>query len=101
MDLITTTPGLFHIAEQIFSNLDRNSLLQCFEVNEHWANILRNPWFWFKRMKQNTKLSKEDQKEWMVFCEKLNKLNLTNNMTIELNYIYSRLEKSQTIFVNT
>ena len=94
MDLITTTPGLFHIAEQIFSNLDRNSLLQCCEVNEHWANILRNPWFWFNRMKQNTKLSQEDQKEWEDFCEKLNKLNLTKDMTPGLNFIYGQLEDS-------
>ena len=77
MDRITKTPGLIHIAEQIFSNLDRNDILQCQEVNKYWASILRNPWFWYNRMTQNTTLSREHQKEWMDFCEKLNKLVLT------------------------
>ena len=80
MDIITRTPGLFHIAENIFSHLDRKSLWQCQKVNDHWWNILMKPWFWFNRMKQNTKLSKEHQNEWMRFCEKLSKLNLTKDM---------------------
>ena len=73
MDRITRTPGLIHIAEQIFSNLERNDLMQCQEVNEYWASILRNPWFWYHRMTQKTILSQEHQKEWMDFCEKLSK----------------------------
>ena len=97
MDLITTTPGLLHIAEQIFSNLDRNDLLQCQEVNESWASILRNPWFWYKRMMKNTTLSEEHQREWSNFCEKLSKLNLTKDMTRGLNNIYEDLEYSQTL----
>ena len=53
MDRLTTTPGLIHIAENIFSNLERRDLLQCQEVNESWARILRNPWFWYNRLKKN------------------------------------------------
>ena len=97
MDLITKTPGLIHIAEEIFSNLDGNSLLECQEVNEHWGSILRNPWFWYNRMTQNTTLSQEHQKEWMNFCEKLNKLDLTKDMTPGLNFIYKHLEDSVTL----
>ena len=74
MDLITKTPGFVHIAEEIFSNLDRNSLLDCQKVNKYWASILRNPWFWFHRMTQHKILSQEHKNEWMDFCEKLNKL---------------------------
>ena len=77
MDLITRTPGLVHIAEQIFSNLERNDLLQCQEVNEYWGSILRNPWFWYNRMMKNSTLSQEHRKEWRDFCEKLSKSNLT------------------------
>merc|ERR1719510_1632336 len=97
MDLITRTPGLIHIAEQIFSNLDRNDLLRCQEVNEYWASILRNPWFWYNRMTQNNRLSQEHQKEWMDFCEKLYKLNLTKDMAPGLNFIYKQLEDSVTL----
>ena len=62
MDRITRTPGLIHIAEQIFSNLERNDLMQCQEVNEYWASILRIPWFWYNRMTQNTTLSSNASK---------------------------------------
>ena len=98
MDLITRTPGLIHIAEKIFTNLDRKELLQCQKVNEYWAIILRNPWFWYQRMTQNnTLLSEENQKEWMDFCEKLSKLDLTRDMIPGLNLIYTCLEKSVTL----
>ena len=97
MDLITKTPGLQHIAEQIFSNLDFISILQCQKVNDHWWNIIMKPLFWFNKMKKNTKLSQEHQNEWMIFIEKLSKLNLTKDMTKPLNYIFGQLEDSVTV----
>ena len=97
MDLITKTPGFIHIAEEIFSNLDRNSLLDCQKVNEYWGSILRNPWFWFHRMTQRKILSQEHKNEWMDFCEKLSKLKFTNDMTHGLNFIYGCLEDSWTL----
>ena len=97
MDLITITPGLIHIAEEIFSNLDRNSLLECQKVNEYWGSILRNPWFWFRRMEHYAKLSEEHQSEWKEFCEKLCKLKLTEDLTQYLNLIYGQLEDSMTL----
>ena len=98
MDKITRTPGLHHIAEQIFSNLDRISLQECQKVNIHWWNILIKPWFWFNRMKTNGKLSLEHQKEWMTFCEKLSKTNFTKDMTLPLNCIYGELDNSMTLY---
>jgi len=59
-----------------------------------WGSILRNPWFWFRRMEHYAKLSEEHQKEWKDFCEKLSKLNLTKDIIPPLNYIYSKLEDS-------
>ena len=100
MDLITKTPGLIHIAEQIFSNLERNDLLQCQEVNEYWGSILRNPWFWYDRMLKNSTLPalpQEHRKEWRDFCEKLSKSNLTKDMTLGLNLIYEELEQSRSL----
>ena len=52
MDLITKSPGLYHIAEQIFLELNHENLLQCEDVNKNWKNILdsedANSRFWFK-----------------------------------------------------
>ena len=97
MDLITRSQGLRHIAEQIFLNLDKNDLLRCQEVNEYWASILRDPWLWYRKKIQNTKLTQEHQKEWMNSCERLSTLNLTKDITSGLNFIYERLEKSGTL----
>ena len=97
MDQITRTPGLIQIAEQIFSNFVIKDLFQCQNVNEYWASILRNPWFWYKRMAQKNILTEMQQKEWSNFCDKLNKLDLTKEMTIGLNFIYERLEDSVTL----
>jgi len=83
MDLIIRTPGLIDVAEKIFSNLERKDLLQCQQVNEYWASILLNPWFWHKRMKKinkfGKKLSQENQDKWTKFCEKLSETHFTKN----------------------
>ena len=97
MDLITNTPGLKHVAEQILSNLDINNLLKCQNVNKYWRSIVRNPWFRYNKMLQNTTLSQRHQKEWKKLCEKLSKLEITKDMTSQLDFIYERLEKSMTL----
>ena len=97
MDLITKTPGLKHVAEQILSNFDTNNLLKCQNVNKYWRSIVRNPWFRYNKMLQNTTLSQTDQKEWKKLCEKLSKLELTKDMTSQLDFIYEGLEKSMTL----
>ena len=38
MDMITKSPGLYHIAERIFMDLDQEKLLLCEEVNANWKN---------------------------------------------------------------
>ena len=53
MELITKTPGLSHIADEIFLNLnDEILLLECQRVNQRWREIVRNPRFWFKKCDQ-------------------------------------------------
>ena len=73
MDLITKSPGLQHIAEKIFFNLDTQSYLRtpksseslahhlgkCKHVNENWKNIIENPLFLFKACVQKRLLSEK------------------------------------------
>ena len=47
-DNIIKTPGLQHIAEKIFMNLDLKTLRICEHVSKNWKTILNNPWFWIK-----------------------------------------------------
>ena len=50
MENLTNIPGLHHIAQEIFLNLDNESLVNCFKVNRLWKNIL-NSSFWMKKCK--------------------------------------------------
>ena len=45
MDLITNSPGLQHLAEYIFKNLNYMDLEKCAQVNDSWKNICENPYF--------------------------------------------------------
>ena len=50
MDLVTKSPGLHHILEEIFVNLDHRSLLECENVSIVWKDLLNNPNTWHKHL---------------------------------------------------
>ena len=52
MDIVTKTPGLQHLSEDIFKLLDKKSSLQCRLVNSFWKNVLEQPNFWLKKLSQ-------------------------------------------------
>ena len=45
MDLITNSPGLQHLAEDIFKHLNYIDLEKCAQVNDSWKRICENPYF--------------------------------------------------------
>ena len=50
MESIAENPGLQHLVENVFANLeDHKSLLECQKVNSTWKQMLKNPRFWFKK----------------------------------------------------
>ena len=58
MENITNNPGLQHLAEKVFLNLDYEDLENCGKINQSCKNILENPIFWTK------KFSKKNQNDW-------------------------------------
>ena len=48
MEQFFTNPGLTHIGEKIFQNLDYQGLVMCQNVCQTWKTILDNPQFWIK-----------------------------------------------------
>ena len=62
MESIIKNPGLQHLAEKIFWNLDTENLKICGLINLSCKQILENPMFWLKKFKN---LSKESQKDWI------------------------------------
>ena len=63
MDFITSNPGLQHISDEIFLNLDRDQILFCQEVNQAWNQLLDNSRFWLKMCVKNG-MSKQIRLEW-------------------------------------
>lgn len=76
MDLITHSPGLHHLAETIFINLNCEDLLNCQKVNENWRRILLNPWFWYNKSKHDSLLAPGFQLAWTKFIQRLSDSNL-------------------------
>ena len=50
---IAKSPGLQHIATDIFKLLDKESLMNCRSVNHAWKNIMDQPMFWLNSMSSN------------------------------------------------
>ena len=76
MDLITKNPGLQHIAENIFLNLNHVTLLKCQNVNTEWKKILESPFFWLKKCVRqfgsSSEKIKENQSQWSKLFQNLN-----------------------------
>ena len=64
MDKIINNPGLQHLSENIFLNLNYEDLKKCQLINHSVSLILDNPMFWIRILIENG-LSKENQKEWI------------------------------------
>ena len=64
MENIINNPGLHHLAEEIFWNLNSDDLENCAQINESSNQILENPLFWMEKLVRRGRLSKKNQDEW-------------------------------------
>ena len=64
MENIIKNPGLQHITENIFWNLDHQSIENGRQINQSCKEILDNPLFWLGKLIR-LGLSKKDQMDWM------------------------------------
>ena len=64
MENILNNPGLQHIAENIFLNLNYETLEVCQQINKNSKQILENPMFWLKKFIRRG-LSKKNQMDWI------------------------------------
>ena len=62
MENIITNPGLQHLAEKIFWNLDVEHLKICGLINQSCQQLLDDPMFWLRKF---VGLSKDNQKDWI------------------------------------
>ena len=64
MEKIIKNPGLQHLAEDIFLNLNYSDLNKCQLINQSTNQILDNPMFWIRELIKKG-LSKENQDDWI------------------------------------
>ena len=66
MEKIMSNPGLQHLAEKVFLNLENEDLKICEQINQSCKQILQNPTFWLKKFRC---LSKESKKDWVKIIQ--------------------------------
>ena len=69
MEKIVNNPGLQHLAEKVFFNLNVKDLKMCARINQSCQQILENPMFWLRIF--GDILSKEDQNESIKIIQSL------------------------------
>ena len=62
MEKIFRIPGLQHLIEKVFWNLDIEDLKICGQINQPCKQILDDAMFWLRKFRG---LSKESQKDWI------------------------------------
>ena len=62
MEKIISNPGLQHLAEEVFWNLDVGDLKICAQINQSCKQNVRNPMFCLRKFKY---LSKKNRKDWI------------------------------------
>ena len=89
MEKIINNPGLQHLAENIFLNLNYADLKKCQLINQSARQILENPMFWIKELIRKG-LSKENQKDWIKENQAETNLEKRKHIAAYKNWNYSK-----------
>ena len=74
MEKIFNNPGLQHLAEKVFLNLEWKDLEVCAMINQLSKQILENPIFWLKKFVSRG-MSKKNETEWAKAIKSAKKYN--------------------------
>ena len=80
---IVKNPGLQHLAEAIFSNLNYNDLKTCHLINRSSKSILDNPKFWLKKFIQKG-ISKQNELDWSKAIQLTKNTNYEKSIALYL-----------------
>ena len=91
MERIIKSPGLQHLAEEIFWNLVIEDLKICAQINQSCEHILQQPIFWLRKFKG---LSKKNQNEWIKVIQSVK--NSDKRIAI-ISYLKWNLKKDELV----
>ena len=87
MENIIQNPGLQHITEMIFLNLDLENLQTCQLLNKSCRDVLDNPMFWLKKLRMQKGLSEENHNDWTKAIQLTRNTNVEGNVKLYLQKI--------------
>ena len=85
MENILNNPGLLHLAENIFWNLENQKLEVCEGINQSLNIILNNPSFWLGKLIQRG-LSEQNKKDWIKAIQLIKTSDMYKNVTLYLRW---------------
>ena len=94
MEKIITNPGLQHLAENIFWNLDAEDLKICGLINQSCQQILDNPMFWLRKFEG---LSKANQKDWIKVIQSVKNYEKKKKISYYLQWNLQKFEKPKVV----
>ena len=99
MDIIVEIPGLQHIAEDIFLELEEKSLKKCQNLNRKYRNFLGSPRFllkfWLNKLSQE-ELFQDDIESYNELVKKLVDVQLQESMVNQLKKLWKFATKNCT-----
>ena len=75
MEKILNNPGLQHLAENVFWNLNVEDLIMCSQINQSCNQILEDPMYWLRKF---VGLSKENRKDWFKIIQSVKNFDCEN-----------------------
>ena len=86
MNQIVNNPGLQHVIENVFLNLDFEGILSCQFINQSCHELLENPIFWLKKWRLRG-LSKKNQEDWVKAIQMTRNTNFEKNVDLYIKKI--------------
>ena len=91
MEKIIRNPGLQHLAENVFWNLDVEDLKRCAQINQSCKLILQNPIYCLSKFEH---LSTENQKDWIKVIQSVKN---TDKEKYIISYLKWNLKKDRLV----
>ena len=86
MNQIVNNPGLQHIIEDVFLNLDFKDIISCQSINQSCKELLENPIFWLKKWRLRG-LSQKNQEDWVKAIQMTRNTNFEKNVDLYIKKI--------------
>ena len=90
LETILNSPGLQHLAKEIFWNLNSDALEACSQVNQSSKQILENPFFWLEKLVRMGVVSKKNQEDWIKAIQSVKNSDEEKNVLVYLKWNFKK-----------